>query len=125
MDCDRCGTVLEPEEAMAHGSQHVCEDCLMDAMSPAQGCDPWAVKLATGATTSGGGEGELKGLEKAIFERVKKEGRVPREAVPALFGVRPPEAKRALAVLRHMELLRSDRREDGGADLVLFGTGRG
>lgn len=119
MKCDRCGASVSEEEAQAHGAQTLCEDCLMDALSPAKACDPWAVKLAKGAAASGG-VGDLKGVEKALYELVREKGRVPKEEVSALLGVRPADVDRAFATLRHMEVLRGDRRPDGGADLVPF-----
>jgi hypothetical protein len=119
MQCDRCGAELDPADAMSHGGRTLCEDCLMDAMSPAKACDPWAVKLAKGAKDSGGAA-ELKGAEKALYELVQKLGRVPVEKAPALLGTRRTEVDRAFSVLRHMELLRGNRREDGGVDFVLF-----
>lgn len=120
MVCDRCGAEVGAGETVTRGGQTLCEDCLMDALSPAKACDPWAVKLAKGAKDAGG-TGELKGLEKALFELVSRRGRVPKEELPSLLGVRLAEVERAFAVLRHMELLRGDRRDDGGADLVPFG----
>ena len=43
MKCDRCKTNIEKgEERKLHG-QILCEDCYMDALSPARPCDPWAV----------------------------------------------------------------------------------
>lgn len=122
MQCDRCKAEVGTVEAVSRGGQNLCEDCLMDVLSPARACDPWAVKLAKGAKDSGGA-GELKGLEKALYELVSERGRVPKKEVPALLGVRPVEVERAFSVLRHMELLRGDRRPDGGADLVPFGQG--
>ena len=119
MKCDRCGSTLDEAEAMAHGSQTLCEDCLMDAMSPAKACDPWAVKLAKGATDSAT-PGELKGLDKALYDLVLRKGEVRKEDVPSLLGVKPREVERAFSVLRHMELLRGRRRDDGGADYVPF-----
>ena len=119
MKCDRCGAVLGKEDGVAHGSQTLCEDCLMDVMSPAKACDPWAVKLAKGAAETGGTD-QLKGLEKALYNLVQKRGRVPKEDAASLLGVRFSEVERAISVLRHMELLRGQRRQDGGADLVLF-----
>jgi hypothetical protein len=119
MQCDRCGTALAAEENVGRGGQTLCEDCLMDVLSPAKACDPWAVKLAKGAKDSGG-TGELKGLEKALYDLVLKRGRVPKDDLSSLLGVRPTEVNRAFSVLRHMELLRGERRADGGADLVPF-----
>jgi hypothetical protein len=45
---------------------------------------------------------------------------VPFEALPKLLGVPESQIKRSFSTLRHMELLRGDKRSDGGADLVLF-----
>ncbi|MBI5014942.1 MAG: hypothetical protein HZB55_05550 [Deltaproteobacteria bacterium] len=122
MLCDRCKAEVDERDAVTRGGQTLCEDCLMDVMSPAKACDPWAVKLAKGAKDAGGA-GELKGLEKAIFDLVCSRGRVPKEEVASLLGVRATEVDRAFSVLRHMELLRGDRRSDGGADLVPFSGG--
>lgn len=119
MRCDRCAAEVGAQDAVSRGGLTLCEDCLMDALSPARACDPWAVKLAKGARDQGG-TGELKGLEKALFELVSRRGRVPKEELPTLLGVRMAEVERAFSVLRHMELVRADRRADGGVDLVLF-----
>ncbi|MDW7709624.1 MAG: hypothetical protein SCH98_04055 [Deferrisomatales bacterium] len=119
MKCERCGTEMGAGEALAHGDRKLCEDCLMDVLSPAMACDPWAVKLAKGAIESGPPP-ELQGLEKALFDAVRERGRVPKEQAAPLLGVRPTELERAFAVLRHMELLRGQRREDGGVDYVPF-----
>ena len=93
----------------------------MDVLSPAKACDPWAVKLAKGAAQAGP-PAELKGLEKALYDLVTERGRVPKEQVAQLLDSRPAEVERAFSVLRHMELLRGQRREDGGADYVPFGS---
>ncbi len=122
MQCDRCKTEVGAEQGVSRGGQNLCEDCLMDVLSPVKACDPWAVKLAKGAKDVGGA-GELKGLEKALYELVSERGRVAKRDVPALLGVRPAEVERAFSVLRHMELLRGDRRPDGEADLVPFEEG--
>ncbi len=121
MRCDQCAAEVAAEEAVQQGSRTLCEDCLMDALSPAKACDPWAVKLAKGADLEA--RSALKGTEKALYELVLARGRVPREEAPQALGVTPRELQRAFAVLRHMELLRGDRRPDGGADLVPFAQG--
>lgn len=120
MRCDRCGAELGENEALSQGSQTLCEDCLMNVLSPAKACDPWAVKLAKGAKDTGGAD-ELRGLEKALFDLVSAQGRIPKEELPSLLGVKQVDLDRAFSVLRHMELLRGERRPDGGADVVPFG----
>ena len=121
MNCIRCKVELGPGEVVAHGGQDLCEDCLMDVLSPAKACDPWAVKLAKGAT-QGNPPTELRGLEKALYDLVRERGRVPRELAAQLLDVEPNRLERAFSVLRHMELLRGQRRTDGGADYVPFGS---
>lgn len=122
MTCDRCKAVLADEEGVTRGTQTLCEECLMDVLSPTKACDPWAVKLAKGAKEAGGAA-ELRGLEKALYDLVVKEGRIPKEAAPKRLRAKSVDVDRAFAVLRHMELLRGQRRSDGGADLVPFGAG--
>ena len=99
----------------------MCDDCAMDALSPAQPCDPWAVKMATGSfTTTAAAVATLQGLEKALYDQVRERGSVPVGVAPELLGVSAAEVKRAFSVLRHMELLRGRRNPDGSVDLVAF-----
>ena len=121
MKCDRCDAQMKEEDAIPQGSQMVCDDCAMTLMSPSQPCDPWAVKMATGSfTTKADAVAAVQGNEKKLYELIEAQGRVASEAVPATLGLTPEQVKRAMATLRHMELVRGDRREDGGADFVLF-----
>lgn len=119
--CDRCNESVSKEETVSHGSRTVCEDCAMDLMSPAQACDPWAVKMASGSfQTKADAGASLQGVEKDLYALVVKTGRVPSERLAGLLGVSVGQLKRSLSTLRHMELLRGDRRSDGGADVVPF-----
>jgi len=121
MECSRCKTALGSEAAVSNGAEVVCEDCLMDLLSPAKACDPWAVKLAKGAmATSAEGDRSLRGLEKDLLELVRARGAVPKPAAPGLLEARPAEVERAFSVLRHMELLRARRVEGGAPEYVLF-----
>lgn len=123
MTCDRCGVEMNEEDAIPQGGRLVCDDCAMTLMSPSQPCDPWAVKMATSSLTSrADAVAALQGNEKALYELVAAEGRLASEGAPGKLGLTPEEVRRAMATLRHMELMRADRREDGGADLVLFDT---
>ncbi len=42
MECSKCKTVIPKEEAREHKNEILCEDCYVDALSPAAFCDPWA-----------------------------------------------------------------------------------
>ena len=119
--CNRCQCDISEDESFGYFGEVLCDDCYMDVMAKAQPCDPWAVKMATGSLTSrADAVAALKGNEKALYALLQAEGRVAMEAAPGRLGIGPDELRRALATLRHMELVRADRRDDGGADLVLF-----
>lgn len=121
ISCDKCGQPVPSDQCVAHGSRRVCEDCAMDLLSPAKACDPWAVKMASGSfQTKADAVATLRGLEKKLYDLVVERGRLPREDLPEILQVPATEASRAMATLRHMELLRGDRRADGGADCVPF-----
>jgi hypothetical protein len=124
--CERCAAEVPADEVIVHGGREVCEDCAMNLMSPAKACDPWAVKMATGSfETKGDAVATLRGLEKRLYELVESEGRVPWEDAPARLETTRERVERAASVLRHMELLRSSKRSDGGKDLVPFDTADG
>ena len=93
----------------------------MDLLSPAKACDPWAVKMASSSfETEADAVATLRGLEKKLYDLVSRNGRVPFEELPGRLEVSRPELERAVSTLRHMELVRGHRRDDGGADCVLF-----
>ena len=121
MNCDRCNKDFPPDELFAQGSEQLCDDCLMDMMSPAKACDPWAVKAATSSMKStADAVAELVGMEKRVYELVTKEGEVALEALPGLCDASPKEVERAISVLRHMELVKAAMREDRGKNIVPF-----
>jgi hypothetical protein len=121
MTCDRCGRDVAPEEAIPRGTGHLCEDCLMSVLSPAKACDPWAVKMAKGSIASAAdGVASLRGLEKRIFDLVSAEGKVRKLDLANVLDVTSEEADRALAVLRHMEILRGQKEADGTVVVTRF-----
>ena len=123
MKCDKCGSQQPQEELHQCGSDRLCDDCMMDMMSPAKGCDPWAVKAATGSIKStADAAAELRGVEKKVYELIKETDGVNLEDIPKSVGATPKEVERALSVLRHMELLRASMREDRGKRIVIFNS---
>jgi hypothetical protein len=121
MKCDRCGKDVAPQEAVPRGEGVLCEDCLMSVLSPAKACDPWAVKMAKGSmTSSADGAASLRGLEKRVFDLVCAEGKVRKADLPHVLEVTSEEVDRALAVLRHMELLRGQKEADGTVVVTRF-----
>jgi hypothetical protein len=121
MICGRCNKEISPEEAVPHGQLKVCEDCAMDLLSPAKPCDPWAVKLATGAFSSkADAANSLLGVEKALYELVKDRRKIPSEEAARILGLEKDGVQKPFSVLRHMELLRGAKRTGGGIDFMLF-----
>ncbi|MBI5440622.1 MAG: hypothetical protein HY900_05340 [Deltaproteobacteria bacterium] len=121
MRCSRCDKEISAEDAVNRGGQLVCEDCLMDLLSPAKACDPWAVKMAKGSMgTTADAIASLRGVEKRLYELVCERGGVPKVDLPALLEVSLDQVDRAIAVLRHMELVRGHKAEDGRVLCVRF-----
>jgi hypothetical protein len=46
MKCDKCNNSINEGEELKLYGQLLCEDCYLDALSPARTCDPWAVHSA-------------------------------------------------------------------------------
>lgn len=112
MKCDRCSQTTEPKEAREHFGQHLCEDCYMDALSPAKTCDPWAVHSAQSFAKSKGGNLELKEIQQQILLILKETGGAEPAAIADRLKIKPADLEREVAALRHMEKLRGELRND-------------
>jgi len=114
MKCNRCGHEIEDSDAYTHLSETLCEDCYLDIRLEVKACDPWAVHCATRFREGSGLEGVegMTELQKAIYELVKRKGKVTREEVRESFSLPEPEMQRQLAVLRHCELVKGHKEGD-------------
>ena len=74
MICQRCQTEIDPGEEQEHLGRLLCEDCYMDALSPAKGCDPWAVYSAKNLEQHTGGNMTLTPIQCEILEILKRTG---------------------------------------------------
>jgi hypothetical protein len=111
MKCDRCsGKINIGEEKEYHG-QVLCEDCYMDALSPAKTCDPWAVHSAQSFAKSKGGTLELNETQKNILRILKETGGAEPTDIIHRLGINPGDLEREVAALRHMEKLRGELRD--------------
>ena len=119
MKCENCAQQIEAGEENEHLGRVLCEDCYMDALSPAKTCDPWAVYSAKNIENSNMSTAEVTPKQREILDLLKKTGGVPREELPKLLGLTPQSAQREIAPLRHMEKVRGELR-DGRAYIVLF-----
>jgi len=108
MHCDKCGDTIEQgEEREMHG-QLLCEDCYMDALSPARACDPWAVHTAKSLVKE---EVELNAVQRRILDVLRESGGIEPKVLAERVQTRPSELEREIAALRHMEMVRGELRE--------------
>jgi hypothetical protein len=112
MKCDRCSQTIDPNEAQEHFGQNLCEDCYMDALSPAKTCDPWAVHSAQSFAKSKGGALELSEIQQKILLLLKETGGAEPAVIADRLQIKPADLEREIAALRHMEKLRGELRGD-------------
>jgi hypothetical protein len=111
MKCEKCGVEMMPDDANEHLGQKLCEDCLMDTLSPSRACDPWAVHSAKTLADASGGRLEINSKQKEILKILKKTGGLTPQALLSRTGLSAADLERELAALRHMEKLRAELRE--------------
>jgi NAD-dependent SIR2 family protein deacetylase len=112
--CQKCHREVPEEETHQHLGETLCDDCYIDAMSPAKPCDPWAVYAAT-RTRQGAGLVGIQGLtplQKDICRFIEDRGKATPAEVMARFNVSQGELERVVATLRHCELVRGEKEGD-------------
>jgi len=108
MQCDKCGDMIEKgEEREMHG-RILCEDCYMDALSPARTCDPWAVHTAKSLVKE---DDQLNAVQKMILDILRDSGGLEPKVLAERLQIRPSDLEREIAALRHMERVRGELRE--------------
>jgi hypothetical protein len=115
MKCDRCGQEIDAGQEGRHLGQTLCEDCLMNALSPARTCDPWAVHSAKRLAEEQG-RIELSAVQQKIVEVLRQSGGMEPEELAERVGLKPDDLQREIAALRHMEKVRGELR--GGRRLI-------
>ena len=109
--CTRCGAGLQ-EEPRGYFGEVLCEDCYVEAVSPVLTCDPWAVHCARSLKDLPGGL-TLTARQQQLYELVKERGEVSFLAAASALGVSEDELRREFAVLRHLEMLRACKKDQG------------
>ena len=118
MKCEKCSDAINPEESFQHAGQTLCEDCYMDALSPARSCDPWSVHSAQSLAKSEGTL-ELTEIQKKILRILEETRGAEPAAIINRLQIKPADLEREVAALRHMEKLRGELR-DGKKFLILW-----
>ncbi|MCD6151066.1 MAG: hypothetical protein J7J70_05370 [Deltaproteobacteria bacterium] len=118
MKCDKCHQECTDDDLIEYGSQQLCEDCYMDSVSPLKACDPWAVHSAKQSTQTA--DVQLLPIQKKMLKAIETQKAVLPELLAELLDITPRELQRNFAILRHMELLRGFKGEDGKVYWTLF-----
>ncbi len=118
MNCDRCGEKILAGEEMDHYGQKLCEDCYMQALSPARGCDPWAVRSAQTLSQMDDRYSGLSTIQEKILQVLEETGGAEPVVLADMLQMKLPELERELAMLRHMERIRG--RMQAGKRIVIL-----
>ncbi|UCE53649.1 MAG: hypothetical protein JSV31_31165, partial [Desulfobacterales bacterium] len=112
MKCDQCNSEIDQGEEREHLGQMLCEDCYMDALSPMRTCDPWAVHSAKTFEQHTGGTASVTKIQSEILRILEETGGIEPEALlKQLKGkLTQAELEREFATLRHMEMVRGEKR---------------
>ena len=102
MICDKCKSHIDSGDERAHAGKTLCEDCYIDALSPARPCDPWAVYSAKSMSDSGSA---LTKVQEKILAILKETNGIEFEPLAGRLGITPDALHREIATLRHMEKL--------------------
>jgi hypothetical protein len=102
---------MENGEEREHLGQLLCEDCYMDALSPARTCDPWAVHSAKSLQAHEGKEPQLTSIQAKIMHFLNETGGLEPKVLAERLQMKPSDLEREIAALRHMEKVRGELRE--------------
>jgi len=110
MNCEKCNAAVEPGEEREHFGQILCEDCYMDALSPAKACDPWAVYTAKSIKEQAGAT-QLTPVQEKILKILEETGGIEPGMLAQRLEIKPTDLEREIAALRHMEKVRGEMRD--------------
>jgi hypothetical protein len=111
MNCDKCGDAIEIGEERERHGRTLCDDCYMDALSPARACDPWAVHSAKSFMKQAIKDPGVNPTQAMILEILQESGGVEPKILVERLQIKPSDLERELASLRHMEKVRGELRE--------------
>lgn len=104
MQCDKCRTTIEWEEAYSWNDMTLCEDCYLDQVAQPKTCDPWAVYMAK---QTGGDKSSLTQLQQRLLDYIQENWPVSKEWICSDLGLNDDDFQTNFSVLRHLELARA------------------
>jgi hypothetical protein len=118
MECNRCGALIPEGEEMEYYGQVLCERCYMQALSPAQACDPWAVRSAQTLSEMDDTYSTLSASQANVIRALAETGGLEPAVLAEKLRMELTELERELATLRHMEKIRAEMR--GGKRIIVL-----
>ncbi|HII05932.1 MAG TPA: helix-turn-helix transcriptional regulator [Methanotrichaceae archaeon] len=115
LKCERCGREFPAEDLIEDGGARICENCYINAHQKIKVCDPWAVrskKILREKAGLVGAEG-LTDIQREIYEFIISKGGATREEIAKQFDLPAEELENQFAILRHCELVKGQKRDDG------------
>ncbi len=121
MKCQKCRREIPENDAFSYRGETLCDDCYMDAVSPAKACDPWAVYNATRTRDTSGVSGAdgLTETQKKVYEFIRVKSKTTRDEIMNEFKMSRSELEHITATLRHCEMVRGQKEGDK-VYIVLF-----
>jgi hypothetical protein len=113
--CAQCQSNVADDELHDFSGRMLCDDCYMDALSPAKTCDPWATYTASRLTNQ-----ELTPAQESVLMVVRKVGQANQAQLLEGTGLTLKELEREIATLRHMELVQGALTAEREKVLKLF-----
>ncbi len=111
MNCEKCGDAIPTNEERDFHGRKLCEDCYMDALSPARTCDPWAAHSAKNLRDAGMGAGpEVSPRQQSILDVLRETGGCTLPELAERLQIKPTDLEREIAALRHGEKVRGQLR---------------
>ncbi|KNZ40695.1 hypothetical protein [Acetobacterium bakii] len=113
--CFSCGISLEDDDVYEVKGKSFCDDCAMGQHKVTQTCDPGAVHSARLDRKNSGLTG-IEGLtdqQKNLYLFMKEHNGVTMEQCVEKLSLTPEEISTNMSVLRHLELSKGQKREDG------------
>lgn len=111
MQCDKCQEAIEAGEEREFRGQTLCEDCYMDAISPARSCDPWAVHSAKSFIEGSGAQPEISETQAKILRILEETGGAEFSVLLQRLRMKTADLEREIAALRHMERVRGQLKD--------------
>jgi hypothetical protein len=111
MQCARCKQSFKKEDLHKHNGSLLCEECYMDALSPARSCDPWARNSAKNFVRETGSIAAINETQARILGLLKRNKSMELSVIAEALEIAMFDLKREIATLHHLEKVRPGTRD--------------